>query len=86
MSYIPAVSYCPYRTNIGHANVQFSDFSHIQYFQQSESEVEDEVADEVEGEDVDQHQGEPLKLSVPHTYCMMCKTFNYDRQYVMMGN
>jgi hypothetical protein len=49
MSYQPDVAYCPYRTNITISNVQFSDFSHVQYFQPSESEDEAEVEEELEG-------------------------------------
>ena len=42
MSYVPEVAYCPYRTNVGSYNIQFSDFSNVQYFQQSDSEGEDD--------------------------------------------
>lgn len=49
MSYPYEISYCPHRTNIAFSNVQFSDFSNVQYFQQSESEEEVELEEGHEG-------------------------------------
>lgn len=53
MSFAPYVTYCPYRTNIDYLNVQFSDFSNVQYFQASDSEEEEDFGDELEEE----HEG-----------------------------
>jgi hypothetical protein len=49
MSFTPAVAYCPYRTNIDIANVQFSDFSNVQYFQASDSEEDPELKEGLDG-------------------------------------
>lgn len=46
MSDVPEVAFCPYRTNIDQSNVRFSNFSHVQYFRQSDSEGEEEDADQ----------------------------------------
>ena len=32
------IDYCPYRTNIDYGAVQYSDFSHVQYYEPSDSE------------------------------------------------
>lgn len=38
------VEYCPVRTNIDLTNVQFSDFSNVQYFEQNDSELGSKVS------------------------------------------
>lgn len=49
MSFTPDVAYCPYRANIAYTNVQYSNFSNVQYFQASESEEDEELEEEHEG-------------------------------------
>ncbi|PKK34568.1 hypothetical protein CI102_15309 [Trichoderma harzianum] len=44
MSTAQEVEYCPVRTNIDLSNVQFSDFSNVQYFEKNDSEVGSKVS------------------------------------------
>ena len=51
MDFGPNVEFCPYRTNL--SQVQYSDFSNIQYFQQppdsDEEGLDEEDEDELQG-------------------------------------
>jgi hypothetical protein len=44
MSTAQEVEYCPVRTNIDLSNVQFSDYSNVQYFEKNDSEVGSKVS------------------------------------------
>lgn len=55
------IDYCPYRTNIDYSGVQYSDFSHVQYYQPSDSEED--------GDNGGQNQGKSLCVCV----CVFCR-------------